>query len=76
MFEVIIAIFLNNEIVQVHQKIGCGAGAAQHARNNENHVDKTAAKRFQIGWRGGVSSDLRSAFQQPGGHGNAGTIRG
>ena len=45
---VILAVLLLDEVVHVHQELGRGACAAQHARHDEDHVDKASAERLEV----------------------------
>ena len=43
-FEIVGAVLLADKIVHIHQKFGCGAGAAEHTRHDKNHIHEAAAE--------------------------------
>ena len=73
---VVLAIFLTNKIVHVHQEFRCGTSAAQHARHDKYHIDETTAERFQISGCRRITSHRHGTSYQPGIHGNTGAIVG
>ena len=56
-FPVLPAVFQPEEIVQIHQELGCGAGTAQHAGDHKDHIDKATAEALQVGRSLGVAAD-------------------
>ena len=73
---VVLAIFLTNKVVHVHQEFRCGTSATQHGRYNKHHIDKTTAERFQISGCRRVTSHRHGTSYQPGIHGDTGAIVG
>ncbi len=41
---IVVAILFSDKIIQVHQKLGCGAGTAEHTRYDEYHIDESSAE--------------------------------
>ena len=73
---VVLSVVLLDEVVEVHQELGRGAGAAQHGGDHEDHVDESAAVALEVGGGRGVASDGGGAAQQPGVHGDGGAVVG
>ena len=75
-FVVVSAVFLFDEVVEVHQELGGCARAAQHAGHHEHHIDKAAAEGFQVSGFGSVAANALRAAEQPWVHGDAGAVIG
>ncbi len=73
---VVLAVLLLHEIVEIHEEFGRGAGAAQHARHDEDHIDEAAAERLEVGGCRGVAADGFRAAQQPRVHRDRGAVVG
>ena len=73
---VIFAVLLLDEIVHVHQEFGRGACARKHRRHDENHVDESAAERFEVRRTGRVAAHRKRAAQEPRIHGDRGAVVG
>ena len=73
---VVLAVLLFDEIVEVHQKFGRGAGAREHRRDDEDHVDEAAAERLEVGRGRRVAADGLRAAQQPRIHRDRGAVVG
>ena len=73
---VVLAILHCDEVGHIHQELGRSACAGEHARDNEHHVDKSAAEGLQIGRRGGVAADALGAADEPGVHRDARAVVG
>ena len=69
-----IFIGMGYEVVDVHEELRCCASAAQHTRNHEHHVDKSAAERLQICRSCGVAAYARCAADEPWVHRDRSTI--
>ena len=73
---VVLAVVLLDEVVEVHQELGRGAGAAEHRAHHEDHIDKAAAVGLEVGGCRAVAADADGAAQQPGIHGNGSAVVG
>ena len=73
---VVLAELLRDEVVHVHQEFGGGAGAREHRRDDEDHVDEAAAEGFEIGRPRRVAADRGRAAQQPRIHRDRGAVVG
>ena len=73
---IVLAVLLLDKIVHVHQELGRGARAAQHARNDEDHIDETAAERLEVCRARRVAADRERAVQQPRIHRDRGAVVG
>ena len=62
---VIFSVLLFDEIVHIHQELRRGAGAREHRRYDEDHVDEAAAERLEIGRACRVAAHRERAVQQP-----------
>ena len=68
------AILLADEVVHVHQELGCCAGATKHRADHEHHVDESASKRLQVGGGCRVTTDAGRTTDKPGVHRDRCTI--
>ena len=73
---VIFSVLLFDEIVHIHQELRRGAGAREHRRYDEDHVDEAAAEGFEIGRPRRVAADRGRAAQQPRIHRDRGAVVG
>ena len=71
---VVLAVLQTDEVVQVHQKLRRSAGARQHRRYDEHHIDEPAAERLQVLRRRGVAADGNGTTDEPGVHGDGGAV--
>ena len=70
------AVLLPDEVVQVHQELGRRASAAEHAADDEDHVDESSAERFQVRRLGRVAADRDRPADEPRVHRDAGAVVG
>ena len=73
---VVFPVFLLDEIVHVHQEFRRGAGAAQHAGDDEHQVHESAAEALEVGRRRGVAAQGDGTLEQPRIHRDAGAVVG
>ncbi len=73
---VVRTVVLANEVVEIHQELGRGAGSAEHTADHKDHIDKAAAERLQVGGCRRVAADGGRSAEQPGIHRDAGTVVG
>ena len=76
MLPIVLAVFLTDEVVEIHQEFRCGTSSGKHARHHEHHVDEAATERLEVGWCRGIATDRRSAADEPWIHGDGSTIVG
>ena len=74
LFIVVVAVFLADEVVHVHQELRGGASTAEHAGDHEDHVDEAAAVGLEVRGCGGVATDAFRAVQQPRVHGDGSAV--
>ena len=71
---VVVTVLTADEVVEVHEKLGCGARTAQHARHHEYHVDEPSAEGLQVRRSRRVSTDGTEPFEEPGVHCDGGAV--
>ena len=76
LFVVVFAVVFLDEVVEVHEELRGGAGAAEHRAHHEDHVDEAAAEGLEVGGRGRVAADAHGAAEQPGIHRDGGAVVG
>ena len=76
MLIVVGAKLLADEIVHVHQELGCGARTRQHAAHHEHHVDEAAAERLEVGGSCRVATNRCRSTDKPWIHRYRSTIVG
>ena len=72
----VLAVLLCYEVGHVHKEFRRCARAAQHARNDEHHVDEPSAEGLEVGGAGGIAANAFCSFEQPGVHRYAGAVVG
>ena len=73
---VVLAVLQPDEVVHVHEELGGGAGAREHRRDDEDHVDEAAAEGLEVGRARRVAADGERPAQQPRVHRNRGAVVG
>ena len=73
---VVLAIFLLDEVVHIHQELRCGAGSGEHAADHEHHVDETTAEALEVCRSRRVAADAGRTTDEPGVHRDGGTVIG
>ena len=77
---VVLAVFLLNEIIHIHQELRCGAGAGEHAADHKHHVDESATAPTNLkSFCGGfinMAANARRAADEPGVHRDRGAVVG
>ena len=73
---VVLSVVLLDEVVEVHEELGGGAGAAQHGGDHEDHVDEAAAVGLEVGGSRGVAADAGGAAEEPRVHSDGGAVVG
>ncbi len=73
---IVLAVLLFDEIIHVHEEFGRGAGARQHRRDDEDHVDEAAAEGFEVGRPRRVAAHRQRTAQQPRIHRYGGAVVG